>query len=252
MSTIPPGTTSIDDLDPELIEAAEDILNDDQDIEVDEIDTPEEAVSPTPVDELDELVEEVEDEEEEEEEESEIGEKQNPIIAFAGQEYDRDSTIVGLLILFMWSLIWRSSGLSKALEHDTSFKFIYFIFAIYVLLNISTSGKTSGGVVYELNILLTVEQMISILFGTVVLFALFGKNLPVHENCRPVVFRLSMSIVVILTTASLWVNVWTSGRTFRAVRKFKQGVYNVALTLFIIIGLIFIKGNECAKTKKLP
>lgn len=184
-------------------------------------------------------------EEEEEIIDEGIGEKKNPVITIFGKEYDRDSTIVMLTIIFIWGIIWKISGLWKTLKYDISFTIIFFLFAFYLLLSIKTSGKTSGGVVYELNILLTVEQMISILFGTVVLFVLFGKNLPVHKNCRPVIFKLTMSIIIILTTASLWVNVYTSGRMFRAIRKFKQGIYNVALTLFIIIALIFIKGSDC-------
>jgi hypothetical protein len=56
-----------------------------------------------------------------------------------------------------------------------------------------------------------------------------------------------MSNVVILTTASMWINVVTSGRAFRFIRKLKQGIYNIALTFLIIVGLIFIKGVACKK-----
>jgi hypothetical protein len=261
MTDIPNGTTSIDDLlNDTITDLADDILADDADIEVmedddvdyeeDEEDIPEEAVSPVEYE--DDEYEEEEDGDEygdeygdEEEDGGDIGEKQNPTIDFLGRKYDRDSAVVGLVLIVIWGLIWRTSGLWKTLRYDLSFTFIFFLFALYVIANIVTAGTSSGGVVYELNILLTVEQMISILFGTVVLFALFGKNLPIHDNCRHIILKLSMSIVVILTAASLWVNVWTSGRAFRSIRKFKQGVYNIALTLFIIIGLIFIKGNKC-------
>jgi hypothetical protein len=247
MST-PEGTTPINELTDFIDELADDVLaEDDEELEIDEIDDePEEAVSPTPVEE--------ELEEEEEEEEDDIGEKKNPTFTLLGKEYDWDSVIVGLLIIVIWILIWRTSGLAKTLKYDRVFGVIFILFIAYVLLNTYTAGNSSGGVVYELNILLTVEQMVSILFGTIVLFAIFEKNIPVHDNCRTIIRRLSMSIVVILTTASLWVNVFTSGRAFRAVRKFKQGVYNVALTLFILVGLIFLKGNKCPKVKmnKLP
>lgn len=123
------------------------------------------------------------------------------------------------------------------------FSIIFWLYILYTLANIQSSDHTSGGVVYELNILLTVEQMISILFGTLVLFMLFHHNVKIHDNCKPVVFKLAVSIVIILTSASLWVNVWTTGRAFRAVRKFKQGIYNIALALFMITGIIFIRSN---------
>lgn len=174
---------------------------------------------------------------------SEIGEKRNPTVRLFGSEIDRDSLFVMILLMGIWTLIWKSSGLGKTLNADVTFTVIFWLLILYMLISIKTSDTTSGGVVYELNILLSVEQMISILFGTVVLFALFGKNLPVHDNCRRVISQLSLSIIIILTLASMWVNVFTSGRMFRAVRKFKQGIYNIALALFLIIGLIFIKGN---------
>lgn len=238
--TTPIGTTPIEDLDEPtddtLVDIAEEIFD-------------EGAISP--IEYRDDVEIEVE------EEENDIGEKKNPIVNIFGNEYDKDSLIIGILLVVLWGLIWRYSGLYKTLalsfnkkfSTDISFIVIFFLFIVYVLLNIVTAGVSSGGVVYELNILLTVEQMISILFGTVVLFVLFNKNLPVDDNCRPVLLKLGMSIVIILTISSLWVNVWTSGRAFRSVRKFKQGLYNIALTLFIIIGLIFLKGNKCPSIK---
>jgi hypothetical protein len=177
--------------------------------------------------------------------------QQNPAIEIFGNKYDRDTAIVVFIILFIWCVIWGVTGLWRTLiRRDFTFIFIFVIFCVYMLAMIASSGRTSGGVVYELNILLTVEQMISILFGTIVLFTLFGHNLPIHTNCKTVIFRLSLSIVIILTTASLWVNVWTSGRSFRALRKFKQGIYNVSLTLFILIGLIYLKAGNSTDSKQ--
>jgi hypothetical protein len=179
----------------------------------------------------------------------EIKEKHNPVIILYGKKYDVDSVVVGLVLVTIWVLIWRTSGLSKTLlvnpkgKFDLTFTLIFILFNIYVILNIWSAGTTSGGVVYELNILLTVEQMISILFGTMVLFAIFGSKIPVHANCQKIIFKLTISIIILLTVASLWVNVWTSGRGFRALRKFKQGVYNIALAVFIIIGFIYVKGQ---------
>lgn len=196
---------------------------------------PDEAVSPT----------KIEEKKNEEVEESEIGEKRNPTIDLFGRELDVDSTVVMVLILLIWIVIWFYSGLWKTLQYDPSFSIIFFLFIAYVLANLATSGTTSGGVVYELNILLSVEQMVSILFGTIVLFALFNNRLDTDETCRSIVSKLSVSIVVILATASLWVNIYTSGRAFRAVRKFKQGIYNISLTLFIVIGLLFLKNTPC-------
>lgn len=207
-------------------------------------DIEEEAVSPiTPVIEVD-----VEDEDEDE---NGFGEKKNATWTLFGNEYDVDTTVVLLLTVVIWIIIWRSSGLYKTLRYDPIFIIIFLLFILYSIINIFTSGTSSGGVVHELNILLTVEQMISILFGTVVLFALFSEKIPLHQNCKAVVSRLTLSIIIILTTASLWVNVITTGRAFRAIRKFKQGVYNISLTLFILIGIIFMKGKDCEPGKVL-
>lgn len=177
--------------------------------------------------------------EQETKEQETIGEKRNPVFRVFGKQLDQDSVFVSIVILVIWLFIWRYTGLWKTLRHDVTFAFVFVSFILYVFANTITAGTTSGGVVYELNILLTVEQMISILFGTVVLFTLFSKNLPLGDNCRKVVLRISISAIIILTFASMWISVWTSGRAFRAIRKFKQGVYNITLSLFVLIGMIF-------------
>lgn len=160
-------------------------------------------------------------------------------------DLDLDSISVSLIIVFMWLVVWYGSGLYKTLKYDWIFSLVFFLFIVYIVTGVISAGTTSGGIVYELNILLTVEQMISILLGSVILFTLFAKNLPAPEGCSPIVFRLLMSDVVILMIASLWVNVITTGRAFRFIRKLKQGIYNIALTFLIIVGIIYIKGVRC-------
>lgn len=171
-----------------------------------------------------------------------IGENQNPVITLFNIDLDVDTIIVSLLIFSIWIIIWQASGLWKVLKYNWVFALVFFLFILYNLTNIITAGTTSGGVVYELNILLTVEQMISILLGSAIVFTLFSKNLPAPEGCSSIIFKLLMSNVVILMISSLWVNVITTGRAFRFVRKFKQGVYNIALTFLVIVGIIYIKG----------
>lgn len=185
---------------------------------------------------------------EESEEDKTANAKQNatiPMFLLFGEQVDKDSAIVIYMIIFLWIVLWRVSNLYKTLKYDRIFSIIFFSFIFYMLMNITTSGTTSGGVIYELNILLTVEQMISILLGTVILFTLFEHKLPIHESCRGIIKRIMFLIIIILTLSSLWVNVITTGRAFRAIRKFKQGVYNIALILFMIVCLLFIKGNQC-------
>lgn len=176
-------------------------------------------------------------------EKEQINEKQNPILPLFGYEFDLDSLIVHFIIIVIWVFIWYGTGLRVVIGKDLIFSLVFVIFILYNIVSIMTAGTSSGGVVYELNILLTVEQMVSILFGTVVLFSLFHKNIPVNENCKSIINRICISNVIILTISSLWVSVWTSGRAFRSIRKFKQGIYNIALTLFVMVGIIFIKGN---------
>ena len=177
----------------------------------------------------------------------EIKEKHNPVLSIFGKSYDLDSIVVGLILIAIWVFIWKRSGLWKTLikpsggDYDIVCTLIFILFNLYVLVNIWSAGTTSGGVVYELNILLTVEQMISILFGTMVLYAIFSQKISVHKSCEPLLFTLIFIVVILLTISSLWVNVWTSGRGFRALRKFKQGLYNIALALFIVIGVITMR-----------
>ena len=118
---------------------------------------------------------------------------------------------------------------------------IFGFFAIYLVANTFTAGNKSGGVIYELNILLTVEQMVSILYGTMVLFMLFNKNIPIEGANKIIVTNLSVIIIFLLTIASMWVNLYSSGRSFRFLRKFKQGVYNIALVCFSMILVVYLQ-----------
>jgi hypothetical protein len=90
---------------------------------------------------------------------------------------------------------------------------------------------------------MNVEQMVSILFGTMILFLLFFEKLNIQPNCKQLIFKISNSIIIIMTMIGLWVNVFSSGRSFRTLRKFKQGVYNISLMLFLIIGIILSQTN---------
>ena len=175
-----------------------------------------------------------------------IGENQNPVVRVFDYDLDIDSIIVSVLLVLIWTSIWFGSGLSSSLRYDWVFTVVFILFIVYNGVNVISAGTTSGGVVYELNILLTVEQMVAILLGSVILFLLFHKGLQFPEGCSGVVSKLLMSNVVILMVASLWVNVITTGRAFRFIRKFKQGIYNIALTFFIIVGIIYIKGIRCS------
>lgn len=174
-----------------------------------------------------------------------LHEQSNPTLTLFNHDFDIDTIVIGIIISVIWVIIWKTSGLWNVMKNDILFMIIFYSFLLYVIINVITAGTTSGGVVYELNILLTVEQMISILLGSVIIFALFSSNLNSHPKCKDTIFRLIMNCVVVLSLSSLWVNVITTGRAFRAIRKFKQGSYNIALSLFIIIGLIYVRGNEC-------
>ena len=180
-------------------------------------------------------------ESEAEQQQIDIGEVKNPVIKVMGKEYDFDSVVVLGLVLVIWFMLWNSTGMIKLAQQDMTYLFIFVIFPMYMIFTMTTSGLTSGGVIYELNILLSVEQMIAILFGTVVLFVLFMKNLPLADEWHTTMYTIGIAMIILLCISSLWVNVVTSGRAFRMVRKFKQGIYNICLTLFIVLTTLFIK-----------
>ena len=156
---------------------------------------------------------------------------------------DLDTTIVLGLSLAIWVFIFQYSGMFRLLKVHPIIMGVFVTFIVYSIANLLTSGHTSGGVVYELNILLTVEQMISILLGSFLLLCLFLYKLQAPEPLRPLLTRLSVIIVLLLACASAWVNIISSGRTFRALRKFKQSLYNIALALFAIICILLLESN---------
>jgi len=198
--------------------------------------TPKEAVSPTPIQALPPPPPPEEDDE--------IIEKSNPTVLFLNRKLDIDSIIIHTTVIALWIIIWWYSGLMGRIRTQVLLGLVFIIFIAYNISSIFTAGHSSGGVVYELNILLTVEQMVSILFGTIVLFTLFKKNLSMTDTCQKVINTICYSMIIILTLASSWVSIWTSGRAFRAIRKAKQGLYNITLFLFVVVGLILLKSND--------
>jgi len=174
-----------------------------------------------------------------------IGKSDNPTILVGGRKLDYDTMLVMLVTVVAWITIWQQSGLLSQILRNPSLLFVFVAFIGYSIMNVYTSGTTSGGVMYELNILLTVEQMISILFGTMVLFAVFYQRIPfIPDRCKFTIHKLIIPIVMVLTISSMWLNLVTSGRSFRALRKLKQGFYNIALALFIVITVVLLKGER--------
>lgn len=178
-------------------------------------------------------------------EDIDIGKSDNPTISIGGVALDYDTMLVMLVTVVAWVTIWQQSGLLSQIIRNPSLLFVFLSFIGYCIMNVYTSGSTSGGVMYELNILLTVEQMISILFGTMVLFAVFYQRIPfIPDRCKFTIHKLIIPIVLVLTISSMWLNLVTSGRSFRALRKLKQGFYNIALALFIVISIVLLKGEK--------
>ena len=174
-----------------------------------------------------------------------IGKSENPTINVGGYELDYDTLLVMVVTVVAWITVWHQSGLLSQVLRNPSLLFVFLFFIGYCIMNVYTSGTTSGGVMYELNILLTVEQMIAILFGTMVLFAVFYQRIPfIPDRCKLTIHKLIIPIVMVLTISSMWLNLVTSGRSFRALRKLKQGFYNIALALFIVITIVLLKGNQ--------
>ncbi len=173
-----------------------------------------------------------------------VVEKGNPTIEFLGYQLDVDSSVIMIASVAIWVFIWNSTGLLQNVGRDWSYLAIFSFFIIYTAINMFTSGSKSGSVLYELNILLTVEQMIAIMFGTVIVFIIFNDKLMIHPVAKQIINKLGFAIVILLSFASMWINVITSGRAFRAIRKGKQGLYNIAYCLFIVIGLMAFKSSE--------
>jgi hypothetical protein len=168
-------------------------------------------------------------------------ERPNPTFDILNFKIDIDSLIVMGICLVSWIGIWRYTPLWQLLSRGRwYYKAVFGGFILYTLANVVTSGNKSGTVQYELNILLTVEQMISIMFGTVVVFLLFGDRLNLPSDAQQVVSLVSCIMLVVLGFASMWINVVTTGRAFRSVRKGKQAAYNIAYALFVVLGLVAI------------
>ena len=180
----------------------------------------------------------------EEAEETGVAEHRNPTIHINGYDIDIDSMVVILINIILWILFWFFSGIYVLIGRDLLSTILFFGFIVYMICNIIISGNTSGNVMYELNILMSVEQMVAILFGAIVLFTMFIPHFQtISSECRSVVQRIAVLILIVLTLASLWINLWTNGRAFRMVRKLKQGLYNLALCLFLMICIILSRGQ---------
>lgn len=167
----------------------------------------------------------------------EIKESRLPTIDLLGYTIDRDALIVGVCVLLLWILlclfILRNTGLSTVFS--MAIGLIMLLFAVYIIASVFSSEPSAGGVVFELANLTSVEQMISVITGSFILFFGLMLFLPSPDDrMKRVLCSLSLVSMLLIGAISMWVNTIMTGRAFRNLRKIKQAGYNIVLCLFII------------------
>jgi hypothetical protein len=175
-----------------------------------------------------------------------IRESKTPTILIAGHQVDRDAVILGVSTLIVWGTIcWY---IMNNIQLPPMFKWpvtiIMSLFAVYIVVAVLSMDPSSGGIVFELNNLTSVEQMISVILGSfVVFFGLIFFIPSIPTETRHVLITLACVSLLLLGVISMWVNTIMSGRAFRNLRRFKQAMYNMVLCLFIIQNWILLSSS---------
>jgi len=166
-----------------------------------------------------------------------IREKKTPVITIGSWNVDRDAVFMGCGTMLLWGgicfYIMRNIKLNPVFKVPVSI--IMALFAVYIIVAVLSMDPSAGGIVFELNNLTSVEQMISVILGSfVVFFGLIFFIPNVSINTRKVLITIACVSLLLLGIISMWVNTIMSGRAFRNLRRFKQAIYNMVLCLFVI------------------
>ena len=144
-------------------------------------------------------------------------------------EVDQSSLMAYIFGIVITYFIWKYLELFSLFERH---KFIGIVFITQIVLFIAqifTSSTKVASYDTESNILLSINQIKSVMLGSIILYAVFSKETNRFEQ------RLLYTTIIINCIFLVYVSVPRDENYIRQIRKIKQVGLNIVIFLFIII-----------------
>jgi len=136
------------------------------------------------------------------------------------------SFTAGIVLVYF---IWKYLGLFSLFE---THKFVAIIFIAQIVLFIAqifTSSTKVASYNMESNMLIGIDQINSVLLGTIILYSVFAQDTNAYEN------KLIYSNIIISCIFLIHISIPRDANNIRSLRKVKQVGLNIVLFLFVII-----------------
>ena len=163
---------------------------------------------------------------------STFSETDSSTITILGRKVDKISFYIFLGSIIVIILLYYFSGVFK-LAQNHKYLYVLMIASVLFFVNqIFTSSTTTAGTAIERDELISLSELIIVLFSSLVLFFVFNKN--TRNN------KILVIAIIILAINLIFISGQKSGTHYRTIRKVKQSLFNMALFMFIVfISLYF-------------
>jgi len=152
-----------------------------------------------------------------------------------GRKFDKNSVIVSFVSFITLNAIFMYFDFFRNGLDNPDVIGVYIVSVMFLIARLMMESDKFGGFVYEQEALYALEQMNSLLLGSLVVILYFGKDAVGHR-------KLLLLALAILLLNNLNVAVAEDGDDIKTIRSYKEGALN--LSIFLIICSTVIEYNS--------
>jgi hypothetical protein len=159
-------------------------------------------------------------------------------IRFLGKDIDLKSLYISILAIISSILIWYYTDILSDLIVDNNLLILFSVLIINFIAQIFTSSISAGSITLEQSKLLAVNQINSLLIGTILVFIFIMK---IHTDTNTKIFSVATILIIMNLLNSMNLSVRKNGSSIRTLRKIKEVFLNISITLFASLVYISMK-----------
>jgi len=143
-----------------------------------------------------------------------------------GRRFDKNSVIITITSIIILNVVYMHFGYFQNGIKNPDMVVVYLFAIVFLIGRLIMESDKYGGFVYEQESLLAIEQMNSLLLGSLVIIIYFGNDIVGDK-------RLLRVSLVLLLLNSLNIAVIEDGDRIKTIRTWKEGVLNFAIFLIV-------------------
>jgi hypothetical protein len=166
--------------------------------------------------------------------EEELNLKDTDTIQIRNMKFDKTSFIILISAMVIFTIIWAAAGLFGETKKTKGLFVIYIIAMKIFVYQIIYSSTFTGNITYEQSNLVSLEQLGSMFVGSIVVLTVFISNIKPYK-LHPKTFTILMLCIMLGSLMYVVISFRKTGYNLRIVRKVKQAIFNIVISLFIAI-----------------